>query len=146
MLNKKSIKIISIILIAVIVLFTIANATCMAVTIPEPDDNASVGGVSSVVTTILGIIKWAGAAIAVGMLMFIGIKYVTASPDGKAEIKKTAIIYVLGAVLIFSASAILGIIQTNLTVTDTNPGNNGSNAGLNENIKTASIVTIAETK
>lgn len=138
MLNKKSIKIISIILIAVIVLFTIANATCMAVTIPDPDDNANVGGISTVVRTILGIIKWAGAAIAVGMLMFIGIKYVTASPDGKAEIKKTAIIYVLGAVLIFSASAILGIIQTNLTVTET--------ASLNENIKTASIVTIAETK
>ncbi len=143
MLNKKSIKIISIILIAVIVLFTIANATCMAVTIPDPDDNANVGGISTVVRTILGIIKWAGAAIAVGMLMFIGIKYVTASPDGKAEIKKTAIIYVLGAVLIFSASAILGIIQTNLTVTETDSGNN---AGLNENIKTASIVTIAETK
>ena len=138
MLNKKSIKIISIILIAVIVLFTIANATCMAVTIPDPDDNANVGGISTVVRTILGIIKWAGAAIAVGMLMFIGIKYVTASPDGKAEIKKTAIIYVLGAILIFSASAILGIIRTNLTVTET--------ASLNENIKTASIVTIAETK
>lgn len=116
MLNKKSIKIISIILIAVIVLFTIANITCMAVEIPQPDDNASVGGIAGTVSTILGIIKWAGAAIAVGMLMFIGIKYVTASPDGKAEIKKTAIIYVLGAVLIFSASAILGIIQTNLTI------------------------------
>lgn len=141
MLNKKSIKIISIILIAVIVLFTIANATCMAVTIPDPDENGAtvVGGVAGTVKTILGIIKWAGAAIAVGMLMFIGIKYVTASPDGKAEIKKTAIIYVLGAVLIFSASAILGIIQDNLTIEE-------KTASLNENIKTASIVTIAETK
>lgn len=138
MLNKKSIKIISIILIAVIVLFTIANATCMAVEIPQPAEDAPVGGIASTVSVILAIITWAGAAIAVGMLMFIGIKYVTASPDGKAEIKKTAIIYVLGAILIFSASAILGIIRTNLTVTET--------ASLNENIKTASIVTIAETK
>lgn len=139
MLNKKSIKIISIILIAVIVLFTIANATCMAaVEIPQPAEDAPVGGIASTVSVILAIITWAGAAIAVGMLMFIGIKYVTASPEGKAEIKKTAMYYVLGAILIFSASAILGIIRTNLTVTET--------ASLNENIKTASIVTIAETK
>lgn len=139
MLNKKSIKIISIILIAVIVLFTIANATCMAaVEIPQPAEDAPVGGIASTVSVILAIITWAGAAIAVGMLMFIGIKYVTASPEGKAEIKKTATYYVLGAILIFSASAILGIIRTNLTVTET--------ASLNENIKTASIVTIAETK
>lgn len=139
MLNKKSIKIISIILIAVIVLFTIANATCMAaVEIPQPAEDVNVGGIASTVSVILAIITWAGAAIAVGMLMFIGIKYVTASPEGKAEIKKTAMYYVLGAILIFSASAILGIIRTNLTVTET--------ASLNENIKTASIVTIAETK
>ena len=117
MLNKKSIKIISIILIAVIVLFTIANATCMAaVEIPQPAEDVNVGGIASTVSVILAIITWAGAAIAVGMLMFIGIKYVTASPEGKAEIKKTAMYYVLGAILIFSASAILGIIQTNLTI------------------------------
>ena len=48
------------------------------------------------------IIKWAGAAIAVGMLMFIGIKYVTASPDGKADVKKELIPWSIGVVLLFT--------------------------------------------
>lgn len=45
------------------------------------------------------------------MLMFVGIKFVTASPEGKAEIKKTAVIYVVGAILLLAASGVLGIIQ-----------------------------------
>ena len=36
----------------------------------------------------------------------------TASPEGKAEIKKSAVIYVVGAVLVFAAGLILGIISS----------------------------------
>ena len=50
-------------------------------------------------------------AAAVIMLIFVGIKFITASPEGKAEIKKTAIIYVVGAILLFAASGILAIIK-----------------------------------
>ena len=45
------------------------------------------------------------------MLMFLGIKYITASPDGKAEIKKSATQYVVGAVILFAASGILQIVK-----------------------------------
>ena len=38
-------------------------------------------------------------------------KYMMASPDGKAEIKKTAAQYIVGAVILFGAAGILKIIQ-----------------------------------
>ena len=43
--------------------------------------------------------------------MMLGIKFVTASPEGKAEIKKSAIIYAIGAVMVFAAGLLIGIIQ-----------------------------------
>ena len=43
----------------------------------------------------------------------------TSSPEGKADIKKTAIIYVVGAAVLFGASWILGMLQT----TFSNPAN-----------------------
>ena len=46
------------------------------------------------------------------MLVFLGIKFVTASPEGKAEVKKSAVIYVVGAILLFAAGGILGIVQS----------------------------------
>ena len=45
------------------------------------------------------------------MLIFVGIKFLTASPEGKAEIKKTAVIYIVGAVLLFAATGILQIVK-----------------------------------
>lgn len=52
------------------------------------------------VAIVLGAIQWIGYAIAVGMLIFIGIKYVMASADEKANLKNAMIRYVVGAVLI----------------------------------------------
>ena len=57
---------------------------------------------------------WVGVMIAVGMMIFLGIKYVTASPDGKADLKKQLGIYVLGLVLILAATTIVGIIANAL--------------------------------
>ena len=45
------------------------------------------------------------------MLLVIGIKYITASPEGKADIKGTAIAYLIGAVCIFAAVGILNGIK-----------------------------------
>ena len=52
-----------------------------------------------------------GMGVAIVMLIVIGIRYVYASPSGKAQIAKTSRIYVLGAVLLFCASGLIGIIR-----------------------------------
>lgn len=60
---------------------------------------------------IIGIIQVVGTIVAVVMLVYIGIKYLIASPNEKAEIKHTAFIYVVAAVILFAAVNILAIVQ-----------------------------------
>lgn len=84
--------------------------------IPQPGDGDqdSTGAVKakSIGNTILGIVQIVAGFAAVILLIVLAIKYMTASPEGKADIKKTAVIYVVGAALLFGASAILGAIQS----------------------------------
>ena len=55
---------------------------------------------------IIGTMQWFGYAIAIGMLVFIGIKYVMASANEKADLKQSLVKYVIGAVLIVFATTI----------------------------------------
>ena len=61
--------------------------------------------------SIINIIQLFGMGIAVLILVFIGIQYVAAAPSQKAEIKNKTINFIIGAVLIFSASAILQLVK-----------------------------------
>ena len=45
------------------------------------------------------------------MLVVLGIKYVVAAPSEKADIKKSAFIYVVAAIFLFAAVNILAVIQ-----------------------------------
>ena len=75
------------------------------------DGSGASTAVEKIVGALILIIQIVAFAAAVIMLMFLGIKYITASPDGKAEIKKSAVIYVVGALLVFFAGLILGWIK-----------------------------------
>ena len=58
---------------------------------------------------ILGYVQVIGSAISVITVVVIGIKYMWSSTEEKFEIKQTAIYYVIGAVLLFSAVNIVTI-------------------------------------
>lgn len=60
--------------------------------------------------TAINIIRIVGTGTSIVMLTYMGIKYMMAAPSEKADFKKSAGIFVLGAVLIFAATNILGII------------------------------------
>jgi len=60
---------------------------------------------------IIGIVQVICYAAAVIMLVLLGVKFITSSPEGKAEIKKSAIIYVIGAIIVFAAGTLLGVIS-----------------------------------
>lgn len=112
MLNKKSMKILTVILLAVVLLMVVGSPV-FATDVPKPAliNGDNLDEVNNTVETILGIIQWGGIIAAVVMAMFIGIKYITASPDGKAEVKKTLAFYIAGCAILLSASAIVGFIQ-----------------------------------
>ncbi|MDD4066820.1 MAG: hypothetical protein PHH22_02470 [Clostridia bacterium] len=60
---------------------------------------------------IIGVLQTVAGIVAVSVLIFVGIKYLLASPGEKANIKGSLIPYVIGAILIFAAVPILGIIK-----------------------------------
>ena len=60
--------------------------------------------------TIINTIKIVGTGISIIMLVYVAIKYMSAAPSEKAEFKKSATAYIVGAVVLFAASNILGVI------------------------------------
>ena len=64
-----------------------------------------------VIQAILVVTQVIGIGVAVIMLIVLAIKYISASPGDKAEIKKHMVVYVVGAVLLFGAAGILEIIK-----------------------------------
>lgn len=59
---------------------------------------------------IAGVIQIVGTIVSVGTMIIIGIRYVAASADEKAEYRERMIPYFIGAVLLFGASNIVNII------------------------------------
>lgn len=108
---KKVTKIISIILVVMTILS--AFSIVLGASIPSATRPASgTSDVENIAGNVIYIIQIIAFAAAVIMLMFVGIKFVTASPEGKAEIKKSAVIYVVGAILLFGATAVLEVIKS----------------------------------
>lgn len=66
---------------------------------------------TNVLTTMVVVVKVVAVAIAIIMLLAVAMKYMTAAPGDKAEIKKHAVVYVVGAVILFAVTGILSIIQ-----------------------------------
>jgi len=78
---------------------------------PNPT-STGVSSVSSVVGNVMGIVQYICYAAAVVLLVILGVKFMTSSPDAKAEVKKSAVIYIIGAVLVFAAGLILNILSS----------------------------------
>lgn len=78
------------------------------------DDTSAVGGFGVVAENIVEnvgvVIKTVGYALTVVMMLVLGIKYMKASPTEKAEVKKSAVIYFIGACVIFGATNIITAI------------------------------------
>ena len=68
--------------------------------------------ITPIANQIIGIVKVICYAAAIIMLIFLGVKFITASPEAKADIKKSAIYYVIGAIVVLAAGALLGVISS----------------------------------
>lgn len=113
---NKAIKIVSVVMLVVLVIGMIATPVLASSTEDlvgqfEPDTK-NADGVTSIFNSVIGIVQVVGTGIAIIMLIVLAIKYLTAAPEGKAEIKKSAIIYVVAAVILFAAVNILAAIQS----------------------------------
>ncbi len=104
----KTMKKIASVLLTVSILLTIGSVVFADVDIVAPGNNAF----SNMGNKVLGYIQWFGYVIAVGMLLFIGIKYMMSSANEKADLKKGSINYVIGAILVATAATVVGFFKT----------------------------------
>lgn len=66
---------------------------------------------ASIISNFILVFQIIGVGIAIIMLILLGVKYMMGSVEEKAEIKKHAVVYVVGAVVFFGAFGILTILQ-----------------------------------
>lgn len=105
-------KVTKIISIVMIVAMLIAMVTPVFAVNPETikADESNTGKITSLGSQIIGIVTTIGSVVAVLVLVVLGVKYMMGSAEEKAEYKKTLMPYVIGAVLVFAASTIAGVI------------------------------------
>lgn len=115
---NKTMKILSIVLMAVMLVVSISTIS-MATSVDPGKiagdltgkiNSEAQGQVTDIGNQIIGILTTVGVVVAVVVLLILGIKYMMGSASEKAEYKKTMIPYLVGAVLIFGASAITKVV------------------------------------
>lgn len=106
--TKKSLAKIAIILVTLAMVFGLKSFAKNITFDPKAPNDPKAKGIAN---NIIGIIQFVAVAIALGMLIIIGIKYITAEPSEKANIKDQSLVYLFGAVLIFAATGILEAVK-----------------------------------
>ena len=111
--NKKIVMIIRIALIVVLIA-SMSSTVLAAATAKDPStwtaNQPNSSTMTDIIGNVLGFVQLLGSAIAVIMVVVLGIKYMVGSAEEKAEYKKTMIPYAVGAVCIFGASNISKIV------------------------------------
>lgn len=101
----------NILFLSIFMLVTCFTTTCLATGI-EIGGAVPIPGLGDKASMILGMIQWIGFAVAIGMVIYIGIKYITAGAGGKADVKSTMVPWLAGAALIALAGPIANGIFT----------------------------------
>ena len=114
-ISKKTAKIINVIVIALAIAliagnFAAVNAWSGFDQEIQASSSTLSGSATTIAGTILGVVQVIGMAVATIGVVVLGIKYIISSPEDKATIKDKAVIYVTGAIIIFAASGLIGLV------------------------------------
>ena len=120
-MTKKSMKLIIAVLAMIIAVSFVSVVMVSATTTDDSldvtqfqgkgDNSGATSSVQNIIGALITIIQVVGSGVAIIMLIVLAIKYISAAPGDKAEIKKHAVVYVVGAVILFAATGILGIVK-----------------------------------
>ena len=113
--------------ILAVILITVATSVTLAFT-PFSVSDVAPEGMEPMARSLLGLIQYAGYGIAIGMLIYLGIKYTMSSADAKADVKKDSINYLIGAIIIIAAVTLFRAIISFAERANTNGGGGGSNS------------------
>lgn len=109
---KTSLLILILVLAIVIMIPVTTNAAQIDPNTYKPDElqEADVAEFEKFGGAVGTVIQIVGTMVSVGTMMIIGIRYVVASADEKAEYRERMVPYFIGAVLLFGASNVVNII------------------------------------
>lgn len=101
------------ILITILMVITVTTPVFAAgINVDELNGNTNtdMGKLKDFGNTLIGILRGVGTIIAVVVLVIMGIKYLMASVEEKADFKKAMIPYVVGALLVFASTWIASFV------------------------------------
>ena len=111
---KKMSKVASIIFIVMMLIMVATNVFAVGTTVKPGEINGTsdvnVVGITDIGNDIVRVISTIGVVVSVIVLVVLGIKYMMGSAEEKAEYKKTLMPYIIGAGLVFAASAIATVV------------------------------------
>lgn len=121
-MTKNAIKVVAMLLIAILSVATLSQVvlatgveqeTSMDVNqfAGKGDNSGASSSFQNIIGAVITIVQIIGTGVAIIMLIVLAIKYISAAPGDKADIKKHAVVYVVGAIVLFAASGILGIVK-----------------------------------
>ena len=115
---KKSKKIILRLIPVLLLCLTIVSATCGTVVFADggvlieyPEAGDEITNVTSLAKNIWSTVTVVAQIIAFVAIIFAGIRYMFASADAKADIKKQTVILVVGAIFVFGASTVVQLLM-----------------------------------
>ena len=76
-----------------------------------PDDQDVTSATRNVMGTVINTIKIVGTGVAIIMITYVAIKYMSAAPSEKANIKNQLITFTVGAVVVIGTTSILTMIK-----------------------------------
>ena len=103
-------KIFSVVMVTVMLLTAVSNVALAYDPSQIQPDTDNVSDITKLGGDILGVVQVVGSVVAVVILAVLGVKYMMGSASEKAEYKKTLMPYVIGAVLLFAATNIVGLV------------------------------------
>lgn len=112
-INKKLVTIIISIICIICILLIISNFSyALNTDVYEGiyNNDGKQTSIAKVAGYVLGVVQVIGMAVATIGVVVLGIKYIISSPEDKATIKDKAVIYVTGAIIIFAASGLIGLV------------------------------------
>lgn len=116
--NNKLFKVLLIILVAISIVVSFSGIVNADVSIDtfsgsikaNKPDGIEDTTITNPTQSILYVIQAVGIAAGVIIIAYMGIKYITSSPEGKAELKKQAYVYILGAAFLMLAPTIASAV------------------------------------
>ncbi len=105
---NKILTLISLFIMLTIVLSNVAFATSG---IKPNAEAAGIASFSKAMTVTIGLFQIVAIGMGAIMLIVLAIKYMSSAPSDKAEIKKHAVIYIVGACIAFGASGVVQILK-----------------------------------